>query len=1253
MTARQVDATCGSFNFENRFVVDRNGMGGGLALFWSSDVNVTIKSYSSHHIDAIVQNQNGKIWRCTGIYGHAEASQKHHTWALLNRLAELYSYTWCCLGDFNEILYSHEKLGGNDRSSNMMLEFKESIRACNLMDMGFKGHKYTWSNRRYGVNFIEERLDRVLCSKDWGSTFQNLPAISLVNWVSDHCPIMFEVKDCCKKLNYKKNSFPRDHYEDMWSSYEACSNIVRTEWESFDGNSWESPVQRFQRKPPQAIDGEEIRKLEDQISNMLVDEEVYWKQRSRADWLKEGDKNTKFFHSKASARRRKNKIWGVEDDQGNWVDDPEGIEGEFCGFFQQLFTSSKPSQPQISEALKGLLPKVSQEMNTHLEEPFTPEEITRALSEMCPTKAPGPDGLPAAFFQKHWQIVGEGLTKTCLHILNEQGTLDSLNYTFIALIPKVEKPRKVMEFIPISLCNVVYRIVAKAIANRLKPILNHIISPNQSAFIPNRLITDNVIIGYECLHKIRHSKGHRNGLVALKLDISKAYDRVEWNFLEQTMSNLGFSTKWISLIMSCITTTCFSVLINGNPVGLIKPEKGLRQGCPLSPYLFILCAEAFSNLLHQAERERKIRGLKFAQDITITHLLFADDSLVFSKASIADCKYLKGIFYCYAKASGQIFNFEKSSMFFSDKATSEQISAIKSIFQLKVVPKYEKYLGLPPMLGRNKMSFFKQVKLKVTSKISSWHHKLFSAGGKEILIKAVAQAVPAYAMSVFKLPKGLCVDIQKEIARFWWGTKKDKHGIHWARWDSMSKAKCRGGLGFRDLSSFNQALVAKQGWRLVRYPNSSMARVMKARYYKNYTFWNAKVGSNPSFIWRSILWGSQVIKKGVRWRIGDGKNVLVYKDNWIPRLATFQPISPKTLPPETVVADLINSENKWRADKLEQHFMKEDIEAILKILLPSGKEEDEVLWHFDKKGEYSVKSGYQLVLNQNFPNEPESSNSSSRLWKIPWMLDLPEKVKIFMWRALKNILPTAENLWKRKSLQEPICQMCKLQVETVSHVLVECKAARKIWDLAPLPVQPLKDHNQDFFSAIQEMQSRSSTAEAKLMVVYCWVIWSPRNKFIFEGKKSDSRILAAKAESVLRAYQRVSKPGNVQGTKDRGIDQQKWKPPPKNVLKLNVDAAVNSKDQKTGLGAIVRDAEGKILAVGIKQAQFRERVSLAEAEAILWGLQVAKQVSSSSLIAESDCKEVVELLNNTQGSRTEIHWILSDVHRESKDFQQV
>lgn len=169
-------------------------------------------------------------------------------------------------------------------------------------------------------------------------------------------------------------------------------------------------------------------------------------------------------------------------------------------------------------------------MNVQLEQPFTEEEVSEALSQMCPTKAPEPDGLPAVFYQKHWRMAKTGVITTCIHILNEQGTIAPLNHTYISAFPKIGKPRKVTDYRPINLCNVLYRIVAKTIANRLKYFLHQIISPTQSAFIPNRLITDNIIISYGCLHKIRHSTGKRNSLVALKLDISKAYDRWSGGF---------------------------------------------------------------------------------------------------------------------------------------------------------------------------------------------------------------------------------------------------------------------------------------------------------------------------------------------------------------------------------------------------------------------------------------------------------------------------------------------------------------------------------------------------------------------------------------------------------------------------------------------------------------------------------------------------------------------------------------------------
>ena len=209
-----------------------------------------------------------------------------------------------------------------------------------------------------------------------------------------------------------------------------------------------------------------------------------------------------------------------------------------------------------------------------------------------------------------------------------------------------------------------------------------------------------------------------NGFVALKLDISKAYDRVEWSFLKQTLLMLGVSPIWVDLIMRRVSTASLSVIINGVPKRMIQPEKGLMHGCLLSPYLFIICTEAFSNFLVKAENNQLIRGLKFAKEVSITHLLFANDSLVFSRASVADCKHLKEIFDIYAVASRQIFNFQKSSLFISGQIPTSQAAAIKDIFKLNVVSKHEKYLGLPSMIGRKKMIFFNEVKLKVLNKIA-------------------------------------------------------------------------------------------------------------------------------------------------------------------------------------------------------------------------------------------------------------------------------------------------------------------------------------------------------------------------------------------------------------------------------------------------------------------------------------------------------------------------------------------------------
>ena len=174
------------------------------------------------------------------------------------------------------------------------------------------------------------------------------------------------------------------------------------------------------------------------------------------------------------------------------------------------------------------------------------------------------------------------------------------------MIPKVNNPETVAQFRPISLCNVIYKILSKVIVNRLKPILKSIISETQSAFVADRLITDNILIAFESLHHMKTQCSGRTGFMALKLDMSKAYDRVEWVFLEKILLKMGFQDTWVAMIMQCITTVSYSILVNGEPTGLIYPSRGLRQGDPLSPFLFLFCAEGLNALLCQVANNGEI-----------------------------------------------------------------------------------------------------------------------------------------------------------------------------------------------------------------------------------------------------------------------------------------------------------------------------------------------------------------------------------------------------------------------------------------------------------------------------------------------------------------------------------------------------------------------------------------------------------------------------------------------------------------------
>jgi len=260
---------------------------------------------------------------------------------------------------------------------------------------------------------------------------------------------------------------------------------------------------------------------------------------------------------------------------------------------------------------------------------FTDDEIKAALDSMGDLKAPGMDGMPALFFKQYWDTVGADVTREVKKLLQGGEIQKGWNETVVVLIPKVSNPERLKDLRPISLCNVVYKIASKVLSNRLKFILPEIIALNQSAFVPRRMITDNVLLAYEMTHYMQTKRSGKQSYAAVKMDMSKAYDRVEWSFLEKMMIKLGFHERWVDTIMKCVTTVTYCIRVNGQLTDEIAPQRGLRQGDPLSPYLFLLCAEAFSCLLLAAERRGELEGVKVCQDApSINHLLFADDSLL-------------------------------------------------------------------------------------------------------------------------------------------------------------------------------------------------------------------------------------------------------------------------------------------------------------------------------------------------------------------------------------------------------------------------------------------------------------------------------------------------------------------------------------------------------------------------------------------------------------------------------------------------
>ncbi|XP_057422210.1 uncharacterized protein LOC130716023 [Lotus japonicus] len=1198
------------------------------------------------------------VMQVLAVYGFPETQDKVRTWALIRRYKPDSNTPWLCIGDFNDILSPADKLGGDPPNFDQLQVATQACTDCGLSRVDGRGNSFTWTNNRTQPATIEERLDYALVNEAWQELWQVSSVFHLIRHQSDHSPIVLQCGR--RRQDFRRQRVNLFRFEEVWlQSGDDCAEIVTEAWgdteltltDRIAGlgqalDTWgkakygdlpkriaetRALLQRLQRSPHTDQIHLAIGDAEKELDELLKQEEIRWGQRSRANWLKHGDRNTSFFHKKASQWKKRNCIEEIVDDRGTKYAREVDIARVLTDYFEDLFTSSNPTGIEEVASLVGN--RVTDAHRSVLLDPFTKEDIEEALFQMHPIKASGIDGFPALFYQKFWHIVGDEVAAFCLQVLN--GTLSPamINQTLLVLIPKVKKSVHANQFRPISLCNVLFKLITKVLANRMKLILPDLISEAQSAFVPGRLITDNALIAYECFHYMKKRVTGKRGMMALKLDMSKAYDRVEWPFLRAVLAHMGFPASWVTLIMNCIMTVRFSIMLNGNPQPYFAPKRGLRQGDPLSPYLFILCGEAFSALIQRSIAASTLHGIKIARGAPIiSHLLFADDSILFARASLEEAECVQNILATYERASGQMINFDKSMLSVSRNVLENCFQDLQQMLGVKAVESYDRYLGLPTIIGRSKTQVFRFIKDRVWKKLKGWKEKTLSRAGREVLIKAVAQAIPSYVMSCFILPDSLCQEIEGMIARFFWGGDASKKGLHWLNWGKLCRPKLEGGLGFRGFKSFNLALVAKNWWRIYSNPESILARTYKAVYYPATSLMQARKGYRPSYAWSSIQKTSWMFDEGCCWRVGDGKNVRIWEDNWLP---TGPPLSYRQdVAAEhnlRLVADLLLPSGRgWNKALIEWTFCPATAERIISVPLPLHQMEDALFWAAAQDGIYCAKSGYQFLQEKVSRSSPSSSSAptlSEAQWCLFWKSPALPRCKQLAWRVWVGAVPVRHSLRRRGLDIDPCCAICGVEEETLDHLFLRCEVVRATWFGTELGVRI--DDGVSFHAFMgQVLQTRDKEVVAAVQTVLC-AIWEARNKVVFEGYEFRWRNVVSRFQSLVCPFDPGA--GTTRDAGDRRAHTTRWRRPPRGRVKMNIDAATNQ-SKIAGFGCVARDYNGDILAAASLFPTVVLSATLGEALSLRWAMVLATQLGFRRVQFETDSLLLHQAWKKRRGS---------------------
>ncbi|XP_071719506.1 uncharacterized protein [Rutidosis leptorrhynchoides] len=762
----------------------------------------------------------------------------------------------------------------------------------------------------------------------------------------------------------------------------------------------------------------------------------------------------------------------------------------------------------ISVIKTGNFRVLSTQQSESIEAPFSEAEVRKAVWDCGDDKAPGPDGFSIRFIKHFWDLLKEDVIKfvNCFHA---SGYIpNGCNSSFFTMLPKVDSPLLVKDYRPISLIGIQYKILAKILASRLSLVIDSVISNNQSAFVKGRQILDGPLIINELVDWCKRKKKQA---MLLKVDFEKAFDSISWEYLISMLGFLGFGKRWILWIKGCLMSSRASVLVNGSPSEEFHIGRGLRQGDPLSPFLFIICMEGLHAAIMDSMHLNFFKGVQVGcgpNAQVVSHCFFADDALFVGEWNDGNAQNLLCILRCFQLVSGLRINMIKSNLL-GVGINGVEVDRLAGNLGCRPDKLPFTFLGLPVGKNMNRIDSWDPILNKFKSKLATWKVNLLSFGGRLTLIKSVLGALGTYYFSMFKAPKGVLKSFESIRAKFFWGCSNDTKKVQWVKWSDVCRGKDKGGLGVIPLKNLNNSLLYKWRWRYLTCKNWLWSKVVRAIHGSS-----PDVVTLPSSIsgkWSCI---TRVIGNihatvpaaisSISVHIGNGCNTLFWHERWLnghllcdiyPRLYALETQQNCSIQDCRVSDDWIWH---WRRE-IRSGVEDQQLQAILGELSSVVFTNHEVKWvcNVSSDGSFSVHGFRSLLYNDAvhpFPTE--------------WFNFIPPKVNIFLWRSRLGRLPDKCSLLERgiSSYSMIMCSSCNQHVEDMPHIFFECDTAVQVWQCIAGWLGFDLPRWQDMVAFWQWVLNCSQDNKKKMVIQsICfstlWALWRFRNAVIFDPAK--------------------------------------------------------------------------------------------------------------------------------------------------------